>query len=314
MPTGVDGRKRLLVTGASGLLGLNLALAAGEEHLVVGADRCTLSGAPFEQICLDLLEPGAAERLLEAARPDWLIHCAALADLEACEANPLLARRLNAHLPGELAAACRERGVKMIHISTDAVFDGTKAGRYTEEDAPAPLSLYARTKLEGEEAVLAANPEAIVARVNFYGFSPSGRRSLAEFFLNNLLAGAPVRGFTDVTFNPTFVGDLADLLLAMLAADLRGLYHTVGADVCSKYDFGCAIARRFGLDEGLIAPASVEGSGLTARRAHNLGLDAHKLSTALGRPLPSFSTGLERFYAQYQQGFPQKIRSYQQQA
>lgn len=306
--------KRLLVTGASGLLGLNLALTAQAEYTVLGADRCTLAGVPFEQICLDLLEAGAVERLLEAAHPEALIHCAALADLEACEADPALARRLNAHLPGELAAACRARGVKMIHISTDAVFDGTKAGLYTEDDVPAPLSLYARTKLEGEQAVLTANPDAIVARVNFYGFSPSGRRSLAEFFLNNLLAGTPTRGFTDVLFTPTFVGDLAELLLAMLAAGLRGLYHTVGADTCSKYDFGRAIARRFGLDESLILPASVEESGLTARRAHNLGLDAHKLSTALGRPLPAFSTGLERFYTQYQQGYPQKIRSYQQPA
>lgn len=304
--------KRLLVTGASGLLGLNLSLAASAAYTVIGADRCALSGVPFEQICIDLLDAGAVERLFEAARPDALIHCAALADLEACEADPDLARRLNARLPGDLAAASQARGVKMIHISTDAVFDGTKAGRYTEEDAPAPLSLYARTKLEGEQAVLAANPQAIVARVNFYGFSPSGRRSLAEFFLNNLLAGIPVRGFTDVLFTPTFVGDLADLLLAMLEADLRGLYHTVGAQVLSKYNFGVAIARRFGLDESLIAPASVEGSGLTARRAHNLGLDAHKLSTALGQPLPSFSTGLDRFYAQHQQGYPQKIRSYQQ--
>jgi dTDP-4-dehydrorhamnose reductase len=304
--------KRLLITGASGLLGLNLALTAQAEHTVIGADRCRLSGAPFEQICLDLLEAGAVERLLEAARPDWLIHCAALADLEACEADPALAHRLNARLPGELAVACLKRDVRLVHISTDAVFDGTKRGLYTEEDAPSPLSLYARTKLEGEQAVLAANPDALIARVNFYGFSPSGRRSLAEFFLNNLLAGTPARGFTDVLFNPTFVGDLADLLLAMLARGLRGVYHTVGAQTLSKYDFGVALARRFGLDESLITPASVEGSGLTARRAHNLGLDARRLSTALGRSLPSFSTGLERFYAQYQQGYPQKIRSYSQ--
>lgn len=302
---------RLLITGASGLLGLNLALEARNMHQVVGIGRCQLTGVPFEMVCADLLERGAVDRVLDTAHPDWLIHCAALANLEACEADPELARCLNASLPGDLAAACKVRGVKIVHISTDSVFDGIKSDLYTEEDMPNPLSLYAETKLQGEQAVLSANPHAIVARVNFYGFSLNGKRSLAEFFVNNLCAGERIKGFTDLTFNPTFVGDLADLLLRMLAKDLRGVYHTVGADVMSKYSFGVMLARRFGWDESLISPESVDRSGLTARRAHNLGLSVHKLFTALGGPIPAFSTGLDRFYSQFQQGYPQKIRSYQ---
>lgn len=302
---------RLLITGASGLLGLNLALEARNMHQVVGMDRCQLTGVPFEMVCADLLERGAVDRVLDTAHPDWLIHCAALANLEACEADPELARCLNASLPGDLAAACKVRGVKIVQISTDSVFDGIKSDLYTEEDVPNPLSLYAETKLQGEQAVLSANPDAIVARVNFYGFSLNGKRSLAEFFVNNLSAGERIKGFTDLTFNPTFVGDLADLLLRMLAKDLRGLYHTVSADVMSKYSFGVMLARRFGWDESLISPESVDRSGLTARRAHNLGLSVHKLFTALGGPIPAFSTGLDRFYSQFQQGYPQKIRSYQ---
>jgi dTDP-4-dehydrorhamnose reductase len=303
---------RILITGTSGLLGLNLALQARNAHTVIGVDRCRLSGVPFELLCADLLEPGAPERILEAARPDWLIHCAALAELEPCEADPGLAARLNAVLPGELAAACRRGGVKMAHISTDAVFDGTKGVAYTEADAPHPLSVYARTKLDGEAAVLAADPAALVARVNFFGWSPSGRRSLAEFFFNNLSAGKGADGFTDVSFCPAFVGDLAELLLAMLSRKLSGLYHAVGAECLTKYEFGMALARRFGLDETLISPASVERSGLIAQRSHNLHLSVHKLSTVLGQALPRFSTGLEQFYTQYQQGYPQKIRSYPQ--
>lgn len=302
---------RLLITGASGLLGLNLALEARNMHQVVGMDRCQLTGVPFEMVCADLLERGAVDRVLDTAHPDWLIHCAALANLEACEADPELARCLNASLPGDLAAACKVRGVKIVQISTDSVFDGIKSDLYTEEDVPNPLSLYAETKLQGEQAVLSANPDAIVARVNFYGFSLNGKRSLAEFFVNNLSAGERIKGFTDLTFNPTFVGDLADLLLRMLAKDLRGLYHTVSADVMSKYSFGVMLARRFGWDESLISSESVDRSGLTARRAHNLGLSVHKLFTALGGPIPAFSTGLDRFYSQFQQGYPQNIRSYQ---
>jgi dTDP-4-dehydrorhamnose reductase len=300
---------RLLITGASGLLGLNLAMEARNTHQVVGADRCHITGLPFEMVCVDLLEPDAVERLLESSRPDWLIHCAALADLDACEANTDLARDLNAILPGNLAAVCARRGVKMVHISTDAVFDGTSSDVYTEDDAPNPLNVYAKTKLLGEQAVLSANPQALVARVNFYGFSRSGNRSLAEFFINHFSVGKPVKGFTDVTFNPTFIGVLADLLLAMLAKGLCGVYHTVCPEVISKYDFGRAIARRFGWDEALLSPESVDQGGLTTQRAHNLGLSVRKLTTSIGMPIPSFSVGLERFYTQFQQGYPQKIRS-----
>ena len=200
----------------------------------------------------------------------------------------------------------------MMHISTDAVFDGTKGGVYTEEDAPNPQGIYAQTKFQGERNVLSANPDAVVVRVNFFGWSLSGTRSLPEFFINNLSAGKQAQGFTDVFFCPMFVGDLAEILLKVLAKGLSGIYHVVGSESLSKYDFGVFIARRFGLDERLIEPVSVEESPLRARRSHNLRLSVHKLSTALGEPIPGFSTGLDRFYTQYQQGYPQKLRSYAQ--
>jgi dTDP-4-dehydrorhamnose reductase len=200
----------------------------------------------------------------------------------------------------------------MMHISTDAVFDGTKDGVYTEEDTPNPQGVYACTKLQGERNVLSANPEAVVVRVNFFGWSLGGTRSLPEFFINNLSAGRRAPGFTDVFFCPLFVGDLGEMLLKVLERELSGIYHVVGSESLSKYDFGVAIARRFSLDDRLIEPVSVEESTLKARRSHNLRLSVHKLSTALGEPIPGFSTGLDKFYTQSQQGYPQKLRSYQQ--
>jgi dTDP-4-dehydrorhamnose reductase len=303
---------KLLITGASGLLGLNLALEAMDSHEVTGVNRGSLSGVPFRLLEADLLEAGAVEHVLDAAAPDWVIHCAALADLEACESEPDLARRMNADLPGRIAAVCCARGISLVHISTDAVFDGHKEGPYTEQDGPNPLSVYARTKLQGEQAVLDAYPGAAVARVNFYGWSRSGRRSLAEFFFNNLSAGASVSGFTDVVFCPMLVNDLAHVLLSMLEWKLSGVYHAVGPQAMSKYQFGVEIARKFGLKQSSISPKSVQASSLLAQRSNNLWLSVHKLSTALARPLPNFSAGLEKFYQLSQQGYPQKIRSYQQ--
>jgi dTDP-4-dehydrorhamnose reductase len=151
-----------------------------------------------------------------------------------------------------------------------------------------------------------------VARVNFYGWSLSGKRSLAEFFHSNLINNRSISGFTDIKFCPMLVNDTARILIKMLQKNLSGLYHVVGPQAMSKYQFGVEIARRFNLKESEILPKSILSSNLTAQRAHNLCLFTHKLSTALGESLPSFSTGLDEFYTQFEQGYPQKIRSYAQ--
>jgi len=302
---------RILITGASGLLGINLAMETMNAHDITAVDRGRLTNAPFKIFNGDLLNPGILDEALDSAHPQWLINCAALADLEACEDNPGIARRLNIDLPGQMAKACKKRGISFVHISTDAVFDGEKDGFYTEEDAPNPLGVYSRTKLAGEYAVFEENKKAIVARVNFYGWSLSGKRSLAEFFHHNLTNQKSMSGFTDVKFCPMLVNHTARTLIKMLQNDLSGLYHLVGPQAMSKYQFGVEIARRFLLKEGEISPKSILSSSLTARRSHNLWLSTHKLSTALGESLPEFSTGLDEFYTQFEQGYPQKIRSYQ---
>jgi len=303
---------KLLITGASGLLGINLALEAMGEHDVIGVDRGKLKSAPFRVVNADFLRVSEVQSIVESINPDWLINCAALANLEESEKHPDQAKILNADFPAELADVCAKRNIKFVHLSTDAVFDGTKEGSYSEDDEPNPQGVYSQSKLDGERTVMQVNPQAIIARVNFFGWSLGGRRSLGEFFVNNLSAGNNVNGFTDVIFCPMWVNHLAQMLIAMLEKDLHGLYHVVGAQAMSKYQFGVEVAKRFGLRSSLIAPQSVERSELTAKRSHNLWLSIHKLSTALGREVPEFSTGLEGFYTQFQQGYPQKIRGYQQ--
>ncbi len=299
---------RILITGASGLLGLNLALETAGQHEVYGtAKDHPLKTNAFTLLRCDLLERGAVERVLDQVQPDWVIHCAALANVDACEADPVLARKSNTILPAELATHVARGGARLVHISTDAVFDGSR-GDYGEEDEPNPLSVYARTKLEGERAVARANPQAIIARVNLFGWSVSGQRSLGEFFFNNLSAGRRVLGFTDVYFCPLLANDLAHILLKMLEQGLSGLYHVVSRECLSKYDFGVRLAQKFGLDASLITPASVREGGLAARRSPNLTLRTDKLTRALGAPPPDIAAALDGFYRLYQQGYPEKLR------
>jgi dTDP-4-dehydrorhamnose reductase len=298
---------RILVTGASGLLGLNFCLTFTDVHQITGVTNSKrLKDAPFQTVTSDLSSPGSIKRLISDHLPQLVIHCAAMANVDACEKQPDQAMRINAGIPGELAAVCRKKNIKLVYISTDAVFDGLR-GDYSEDDEPHPLSVYAASKLAGEEAVRKNHPQALIARVNFYGFSISGSRSLAEFFLDRLSSGQPINGFVDVMFCPLYVLDLAEVLMQMVNKDLSGLYHVVSPENLSKYSFGVAIAKKFGFDSGLIQPISVAESGLTAKRSPRLDLNVEKL---LGEKikLPNQAQGLERFYLDYRAGLPEKIK------
>jgi dTDP-4-dehydrorhamnose reductase len=195
----------------------------------------------------------------------------------------------------------------LIHISTDAVFDG-KDGDYSEEDHPSPVNVYGRTKLAGERIVRAVYPEATIARVNLFGWSPSGSRSLAEFFYYNLKQGNPVPGYRNVYFNPLLVNHLAEILLILLEGQNNGLIHIGGRDKLSKYEFGLEIARLFEFSPELVKPVEIEHMDSRTPRGKNLTMNVDKLIHVLDARIPDLSTGLEGLFTLYQQGYPQKIK------
>ncbi len=301
---------RLLITGASGLLGLNLALqASGLGYDVTGWVNDThLSQAPFHVEQVNLLAKDQIKQRTQAISPELIIHCAALANLEAAEADPDLASQLNSDVPGIIAEIASKQNIQFIHISTDAVFDGQQSA-YCEGDNPSPVSVYARTKLEGENAVRDVNPKALIARVNFYGCSLSGSRSLAEFFINALSAKQAIKGFKDVFFRPLYTWHLGDILFEMAERSLQGVYHVLSSELISKYAFGVEIARKFGFAPALITPISIESAGLKAQRSPNLDLTVTKIERDLGHPMPTQDECLTAFYQAFQSGLPGKIKA-----
>jgi dTDP-4-dehydrorhamnose reductase len=260
-------------------------------------------------IAADLTQPGQIERVLETSQPDLIINCAAQAEVDRCENYPEEAYQVNTRMPEMLARAAARNGVRLLHISTDAVFDGLR-GDYTEEDIPIPINTYARTKLEAERLVSDAHPDVLIARMNFYGWSWHGQRSLAEYFFNHLAAGTPVPGFTDLVFCPLLVNDLVEILWQMLDRHLTGIYHVVSPEALSKYSFGRMVARNFGFNEALVVPASYKTSGLKAPRSPLLTLRSEKLAQAM--PKQALSTqeqAMHRFLELYHQGYPRALRS-----
>lgn len=306
--------KRILVTGASGLLGMNFCYFFHKKYDVLGVVNTTkLSGLPFKTIRCNLLTNSAAD-LLDEAKPDVVLHCAAMANIDQCEKNPNEAEAINAVYPGLLAAQSAKREIKFIHISTDAVFDGENCGEkgYREADPTNPISRYAETKLRGEKYVLDSNPDALVARANFYGWSIGGNRSLVEFFYNNLSAGKVVNGFNDVFFSTLYVHYLADILDELIDHNANGIYHVFSSDYQSKYMFGVSVAESFGFDPTLVRAVSWKDGGLAAKRSPNLIMNTDKLRNFLGHELPKQQDSLEYFYQDCQTGLREKIQGFVQ--
>jgi dTDP-4-dehydrorhamnose reductase len=157
---------------------------------------------------------------------------------------------------------------------------------------------------------LNTDSQALVCRVNFFGWSISGRRSLAEWFFNKFTQGEPIKGFIDAIFSPLLATDLAGILLTLIERNSRGLFHVVNPQSISKYDFGVALAKRFGFNTSLITPTTMQNAGLVAVRSPNLNLDTKKLSMELGEQLPDQATELLRFHQQYLDRYPQQLKSY----
>ena len=239
---------------------------------------------------IDLREPGGFRALLDRARPTWVIHCAALTDVDACESAPGLAYTVNATMAGEVAAAAAAVDAGIVYISTDAFWD--TPGPHREDTVTAPLNIYTISKLVGEDAVRGANPRSLVVRTNIFGWSPIRRRKLAEWILGELEAGRDVPGFSDVYFNPLLANDLADVLFELTDRGLTGLYNVASSDIVTKYAFAVTLAKEFGYDPARITAASIAETNPRALRPRDTSLDVARISRLLGRLMPTVADGV----------------------
>ena len=196
----------------------------------------------------------------------------------------------------------------MIHISTDAVFNGQR-GNYSEDDRPMPINVYGATKLRGEQAVLTALPSATVIRTNIFGWNAQSKLGLAEWFVERLRRGERCTGFTDVTFSPLAVDDLAASLLALLPLPLAGVLHVAGSEAASKYQFGVRGGRTLRIAGRSDRPRFGRRFRLRARRPHRLTLDVRRAEAALGTPMPRLESGLRRWREQERDGTLDRLRA-----
>jgi dTDP-4-dehydrorhamnose reductase len=286
----------LLVTGASGLLGANLVLAARDAGWSVTAvsNSRPVQLADTSSYMLDLSAPGAASSLFAGVRPRVVIHAAAGTNVDRCEADPEYATRLNDLMAREVAVAARAVGARMLHISTDAVFGEREQDAYDEEDPTGPCNAYGRSKLAGEAAVIETDPGSLVVRTTIYGWNAQPKASLAEYFLDRFRDGDSATGFTDAWMTPILVNDLAAYLLRLADLDTAGVLHVAGRECITKAEFGRRLATAFGFDPDLVLPALIGASELVAPRARRTCLRVSRAEAVLGR-MPMADEGIERF-------------------
>lgn len=302
---------RLLVTGVSGLLGSNLALHAVRDHTVVGlyhSHPVTLSGC--ETLGCDLTDRVLTTRCLDDIRPDVIVHCAAITDVERCEADPESAQQINVEATRVLADWAGRHGVKMVYVSTDAVFDGER-GHYRERDTPRPVNQYARTKLAGEEVIRDRLPDALVVRTNLYGWNVSDKLSFGEWVLRALIQRSPLTMFTDVIFNPLLTNDLAQIIMDLLDRGAEGTYHIGARDVCSKHRFALWLADIFDLCIDTVIPVSVDRFSFQASRPKYTSLAVERISQFLGQEMPSVIEGLNKFKSLLDDGYVVRLKGQQ---
>jgi dTDP-4-dehydrorhamnose reductase len=287
---------KFLVTGAGGLLGAHLAAALSADHDVTGTDRHPWWGdrdIAFMQG--DLGTPGFIEATVQAVRPDVMIHCAGLVNVDRCEEEPALAYATNAEVTGRLARLTAPSGL-FVYITTDGIFKGD-CSFATEAWLPCPRTVYGRSKLQGEWETQIATPNNLIIRSNFYGWSSGRKASAAEWLFQALEQGLPLTLFQDFYFTPLYVVDLVERILALVAADRRGIFHVGGRDRVSKYDFGLRLAAAAHLPTLGVRAGSIAEASLRAARPRDMSLDSSRLLQATGLAPPDCGEGLRRFVA-----------------
>ena len=275
----------IFITGGSGLLALNWALSTRDKNTItLGMHHRNISFQGVNTCHCSLDSVDSVQSSLEEINPELVIHTAGLTSVEECETSPDLAHYANVEIAENVAKACSSLEIPLVHISTDHLFSGD-APMVDERQTIAPVNAYARTKAEAELHVLDACPEALVVRTNFYGWGPNYRSSFSDVIIDSLRKGQSVTLFQDVFYTPILISNLASTVMELVYRNAKGIFHVVGDERVSKYEFGLKVARQFSLDSNLIKPGYLSDNPGLVRRPFDMSLSNAKICSLLGRSL-----------------------------
>lgn len=271
---------KVVVTGSNGLVGSALVeRLLCERVAVTGLNTSPCSNGylgQFDARVVDLRDSAAIGGVLEQLQPDVVVNCAAVTAVDQCEQRPDECWRVNVDAVANLARHCARLGVRLVHLSSDFVFDG-ESGPYDEASPLRPLSVYGASKAASELAVAALCPDSVIARTAVpFGVLPNTKKDFVRWLYDELTARRRVRVVVDQVGNPTPTADLARMLWLLLRGAHRGIVHTVGATSISRFLLAQRVAAVFGLDATLIEPIETRQLAQLARRPMMAALSVHR--------------------------------------
>lgn len=282
-------KKRILIIGSNGMLGQRLTefySAKKKVELMTGSaeDESFFPEISYEKV--DLTDKKQVKKLINNFYPDIIINAAAYTNVDKSEIDKELAWAINVSGVEYIAKYASSIDAKVIHISTDYVFDG-KAGPYDENCKPNPVGYYGRSKLAGENALKCGNCEFTILRTNvLYGPAKNGRPDFVKWVVSSLREKQNIRIVTDQINNPTYIDDLVQAISKVVEYNKPGIYNIGGPEFLSRYDFTLRIADYFELDKTLITPITTAELKQTAKRPLKSGLIILKAETEFGyKPL-----------------------------
>lgn len=302
-------QKRLFLAGGSGLLALNWALICRETYDVFLLLHNRKIYPQFAStIHLSNFTTNALIAALSEISPHVVVNTAATTNIEYCELHPQISFEVNVVFAEQLAYACNHLRIPLVHISTDHLFRGVSPFA-TEQTRLNPINVYGQTKAEAECRVLNVCPNALVIRTNFYGWGTSYRCSFSDKVIQELKSGNVFPAFNDVYFTPILISDLVAAIHDLLDLDANGIFHVVGDQRLSKYDFCFLLAKTFGLEPSLLKPISIHEMPDLVQRPKDMSLSNLKATQWLNRSLGSVAEGLVRLKGQSTQCYQKELQS-----
>jgi dTDP-4-dehydrorhamnose reductase len=290
---------RIGITGASGMLGTELVTCLSKSYKVFATSRSKgVENRNIEWNCFDLTNLVLLNKWLEKVKPDLVIHCAAIVNVDFCEDNVDLATLLHVETTKIMSNYLDCNNARLIYISTDSVFDGKKQGTYSESDLTNPLNVYSKTKLMGERYVQLMN-KGLVLRTNIIGWTQESKTSFSEWVLKGLINSTSLNLFYDVYFSPLNVLNLSLVIKEIIENPIFGLYHCGSSDSISKYEFGKKMANIFQLPDSSINRVSVVDMEFKASRPKNMSLNVGKINLALRCKIPKAVDSIKLMKCQY---------------
>jgi len=286
--------KKVLIIGR-GFLGDLLFQKFSEKKFLV---ESTNLHKREDSSVLDITDKSSVDNFFEKSMPDLVINCAVTKNLDFLENQPELAFSINSQGAKNVASSSKKISARLIHISTDSVFNGLKS-MYQESSTVNPINVYAKSKTLGENLIKETLSNFVIIRTNFFGINPRGD-SLLNWILDSLNNRKKITGFSDVVFNPLEISNLADMILEISFIDYNGILHLASDEPLSKYDFIIKVSKIFGFNEKLIIKDSIDSSyNLIAKRPKNTTLDNIIAKNLLHTKIIPLEYSLQKIHQQY---------------